>query len=176
MLITCVRSCSLSWVEWLYVSGYALKYIAPLFPISTQNVHVSRDKGDTYKLQLSSPISSVGWFGFNGNWTTRGYANSRIANSRTGRLADWTSRVLVQFASWLVRELSSPRVDQSARCPVRELAIRELAYPRVVQLPLQLYVSISRTVCEILSLIYENLKVSSGPELTPFGGTLSCLA
>jgi len=34
-----------------------------------------------------------------------------------------------------VRELSSPRVDQSARCPVRELAIRELAYPRVVQLP-----------------------------------------
>jgi len=30
-----------------------------------------------------------------------------------------------------VRELSSPRVDQSARCPVRELA-----YPRVVQLPL----------------------------------------
>ena len=43
-----------------------------------------------------------------GYWTTRGYANSRIANSRTGRLADWTSS-----------------------CPVRELA-----YPRVVQLPL----------------------------------------
>jgi len=35
-----------------------------------------------------------------------------------------------------VCELSSPRVDQSARCPVRELAIHELAYPRVVQLPL----------------------------------------
>ena len=34
-----------------------------------------------------------------------------------------------------MHELSSPRVDQSARCPVRELAIRELAYPRVVQLP-----------------------------------------
>jgi len=32
--------------------------------------------------------------------------------------------------------LSSPRVDQSARCSVGELAIRELAYPRVVQLPL----------------------------------------
>jgi len=31
-----------------------------------------------------------------------------------------------------VREFSSPRVDQSARCPVRELA-----YPRVVQLPLR---------------------------------------
>jgi len=33
------------------------------------------------------------------------------------------------------RELSSLRVDQSARCPVRELAILELAYLRVVQLP-----------------------------------------
>jgi len=37
-----------------------------------------------------------------------------------------------------VRELSSPQVDQSARCPVRELAIRELAYPRVVHLPYKL--------------------------------------
>jgi len=41
-----------------------------------------------------------------------------------------------------VRELSSPRVDQSARCPVRELAIRELAYPRVVQLPLRRLVEV----------------------------------
>ena len=30
-----------------------------------------------------------------------------------------------------------PRVVQSTTCPVRELAIRELAYPRVVQLPYQ---------------------------------------
>jgi len=82
-----------------------------------------------------------------GYWTTRGYANSRIANSRTGQLADWTSRGLVnsrtgQVADWTTRgwhrrlcvlsfpfwrhlwdrELSSPRVDQSARCPVRELS------------------------------------------------------
>ena len=135
-----------------------------------------------------------------GYWTTRGYANSRIANSRTGQVAHWTTRGyrlcghkvtyaityarksinkwlnsniqfhfimqhfnmiqcrvlchnllktttttgdvrelpsprLVQAASWLVRELSSPLVDQSAICPVRELAIRELAYPGVVQLP-----------------------------------------
>ena len=46
----------------------------------------------------------------------------------------WHPRV-VKSATCLVRELSSPRVDQSARYPVRELAIRELAYPRVVQLP-----------------------------------------
>jgi len=93
-----------------------------------------------------------------GYWTTRGYANSRIANSRTGHLEDWSTRGLVnsrtgQVADWTTRgchrrlcvlsfrsfgsmrdrELSSPRVDQSARCPVRELA-----YPRVVQLPLHL--------------------------------------
>ena len=28
------------------------------------------------------------------NWTTRGYANSRNANSRTGHLADWSTRGL----------------------------------------------------------------------------------
>jgi len=28
------------------------------------------------------------------NWTTRGYANPRIANSRTGHLADWSTRGL----------------------------------------------------------------------------------
>jgi len=27
-----------------------------------------------------------------GYWTTHGYTNSRIANSQTGRLADWTTR------------------------------------------------------------------------------------
>ena len=61
-----------------------------------------------------------------GNWTTRGYANSRIANSRTGQVADWTTRGLadaakrtktkhakspVASASCSVRDLSSPRVD-----------------------------------------------------------------
>jgi len=45
-----------------------------------------------------------------------------------------------------VRELSSPRVDQSARCPVRELAVRELAYPRVVQLPVLLVCPYGRTI------------------------------
>jgi len=45
-----------------------------------------------------------------------------------------------------MHELSSPRVDQSARCPVRELAIRELAYLRVVQLPSSLTPVKSRMV------------------------------
>ena len=30
-------------------------------------------------------------------------------------------------------------IRETARCPVRELAIRELAYPRVVQLPADLH-------------------------------------
>ena len=82
------------------------------------------------------------------DWSTRG-----LDNSRTSQLADWTTRGLadaakkgklstqsrrrhprvVQSASCLVRELTSPRDVQSATRPVRELAIRELAYPRVVQ-------------------------------------------
>ena len=70
------------------------------------------------------------------DWSTRG-----LDNSRTGQVPDWTTRGchrrlcvlsfarprVVQSSSWLVRELSSPQVDQSARCPVRELAIRELS-------------------------------------------------
>jgi len=80
-----------------------------------------------------------------GYWTTRGYANSR-----TGRLADWSTRVLDKSRTGqladaigdfaflvfvLLAASASPRVVESATCPVRELAIRELAYPRVVQLP-----------------------------------------
>ena len=48
---------------------------------------------------------------------------------------------LVQSTSWLVRELSSPLVDQSSRCPFSELVVSELAYPRVIQL-LSLYVHV----------------------------------
>jgi len=60
-----------------------------------------------------------------GYWTTRGYANSR-----TGRLADWTSRgchrrlCVLSFRSF-------GGICEIASCPVRELA-----YPRVVQLPM----------------------------------------
>jgi len=79
------------------------------------------------------------------DWTSRG-----LDKSRTGQLEDATGDFVclvfvllaasvrprvVQSATSPVCELTSARVDQSARCPVRELAIRELAYPRVVQLP-----------------------------------------
>ena len=82
-----------------------------------------------------------------GNWTTRGYANSRIANSQTGHLADWSTRRLdnsrtSQLADWTSRGLDNlrsrrccqkgklttqsrrwhPRVVQSATCPVCELS------------------------------------------------------
>jgi len=40
-----------------------------------------------------------------------------------------------------------PRVVQSATCPVRELAIRELAYPRVVQLPLMTQLTNGQQAC-----------------------------
>jgi len=51
-----------------------------------------------------------------GNWTTRGYANSRIANSRTGHLADWsTSRLdnsqTRQLVDWTSRGLDNSRMS-----------------------------------------------------------------
>jgi len=64
------------------------------------------------------------------DWTTSG-----LDISRTGQLADATG----DFACLvfvLLAASARPRVVQSATCPVRELAVRELAYPRVVQLPL----------------------------------------
>jgi len=88
-----------------------------------------------------------------GYWTTRGYANSRIANSRTGHLVDWSTRGLVnsrtrQLAYWTSRGLDNsrsrrcrqkgklstksrrwhPRVVQSATC-----LVRALTSPRDVQ-------------------------------------------
>jgi len=38
------------------------------------------------------------WYAIDSNWTTRRYANSGIANSRTGELANWTTHSLVDAA------------------------------------------------------------------------------
>ena len=68
-----------------------------------------------------------------GYWTTRGYANSWIANSRTGRLADWSTRGLDnsrtgQVADWTTRGChrrlymlsfgSFGGICETASCPV----------------------------------------------------------
>ena len=82
------------------------------------------------------------------DWSTRG-----LDNSRTSQLADWTSRGLDNSRSCRCRQTGKlstqsrrwhPRVVQSATCPVRELSsprvdqsvsrlVCKLAYPRVVQ-------------------------------------------
>ena len=49
-------------------------------------------------MRESSPCTLAIAGTLNGNWTTRGYANSRIANSRTGQVADWTTRDLADAA------------------------------------------------------------------------------
>jgi len=68
------------------------------------------------------------------DWSTRG-----LDNSRTGQVADWTIRgchrrlCVLSFPFWRHlrdRELSSRRVDQSARCPVRELSRYQLTHVR----------------------------------------------
>ena len=64
---------------------------------------------------------------------------------------------LVQYASCPVHDLSSPRDVQSASRPVRELAICELAYPRVVHLSalqpqttvVRSHIAVADTVCAL---------------------------
>ena len=86
-------------------------------------------------------LLSAAQFGWIGNWTT-GCSNLRIANSRTGHFADWTTRGLadaaertkskhakspVASAICLVRDMSSPRVIQSASWQSASWCIRELS-------------------------------------------------
>jgi len=63
-------------------------------------------------------ISGASWQGY---WTTRGYANSRIANSRTGRLADWATRGCHQWLCVLSFR-SFGGICETASCPVCDLA------------------------------------------------------
>jgi len=70
-----------------------------------------------------------------GYWTTCGYANSRIANSRTGRLADWTTRILDKLRTGQLADVTGDFAclvfvllvaSKTASCPVRDLS-----FPRV---------------------------------------------
>ena len=70
----------------------------------------------------------------------RGYNYAiKTASTTVGGIRETASRGLynsprvVQSATCPVRQLTS----HEPRCPIRELAIRELAYPRVVQLPVK---------------------------------------
>jgi len=55
--------------------------------------------------------------------------------NRAIKTTSTTAGCIREITSCPVHDLSSPRVDQSVRCAVCELAIRELAHLRVVQLP-----------------------------------------
>ena len=74
------------------------------------------------------------------NWTTRGYANSWIANSRTGYLADWSTRGLdksrtgqlaVSHAAKRTKTKHAKSMVASASCPVRESSSPRVGNPRV---------------------------------------------
>jgi len=54
--------------------------------------------------------------------------------SQSVETGDWTDDG-IGLLHVIPYTVTRPRVVQSATCPVREFAIRELAYPRVVQLP-----------------------------------------
>jgi len=95
----------------------------------------------SFLYQRTSPYCPVGY------WTTRGYANSR-----TGQLANVTGDFACLVFVLLVAS-ARPQVVQSANCPVRQLAIRELAYPRVVQLPIKLATRIGRTLIYVHRIV-----------------------
>jgi len=76
-------------------------------------------------------------YSLHGYWTTRGYANSRTAKSRTGRLADWSTPGLDnsrtgQVADWTTRRChqrlcvlsfrSFGGICETASCPVHNLS------------------------------------------------------
>jgi len=67
--------------------------------------------------------------------THHGYRATRGCHRRLCVLSFRSFGGICETATCPVHEMTSARVDQSARCPVRQLAIRKLAYPRVVQLP-----------------------------------------
>jgi len=123
-------------------------YVCISLPDQTSSVPiwVTGQLSDTPTRRLPTRRLDDSRTGHLADWSTHG-----LDNSRTGQVADWTTRGchrrlcmlsfryfggICETASCPVRDLSSPRVDQSARCPVRELPIREFAYPQVVQLPL----------------------------------------
>jgi len=60
-----------------------------------------------------------------GNWTTRGYANSRTGQLAVSQMQPKERKLSTQSRPW------HPRVDQSARCPVRELSSPRVGSPRV---------------------------------------------
>ena len=72
-----------------------------------------------------------------GNWTTR-----RYANSRTGQVTDWTTRGLADAAKRTKTKHAKSPVA-SASCPVRELAIRELAHQRSASCPVTQFIAIA---------------------------------
>ena len=88
------------------------RYINPLLLDAFGIVHFLPEQKRSKIARLSPLPKRCGY------WTTRGYANSRIANSRTGRLADWTSRRLVnsrtrQLAYWTSRGLDNSRMPSA---------------------------------------------------------------
>ena len=86
--------------------------------IRTKNRPIKLEKADKRYMEHNGMYSLYLGYDTYGNWTTRGYTNSRIANSRTGHLADWSTRALdnsrtSQLADWTSRGLDNSR---SHRC------------------------------------------------------------
>ena len=99
-LLTLVRAMVVSKVDYCNsvlagVSAHLLDRLQSVLNADARLIFFSARKSERIISPYSaSPLlSELHWLRVpEGKWTTRGYANSRTANSRTGHLADWSTR------------------------------------------------------------------------------------
>jgi len=117
-------------------------YSVPTYPMSDATIKRSSQRNATQRKTTQSAARHR----IHGNWTTRGYTNSRITNSRTGHLADWstsgldksrTGQLVVSQMPLKERKLSTqsrwwhPRVVQSVSWRIRELSSNRIHVSRL---------------------------------------------
>jgi len=114
-------------------------------PMLLYSMQCSINDSDWVLFVVNGQVNTISGV-FTGYWTTRGYANSRIANSQTGHLASWSTRRLDnlctgQVADWTTRGCqrrlcvlsfrSFSGIRETASCPVCDLSSPRVGNPRV---------------------------------------------
>ena len=79
------------------------KVLASSYAKTAATMRDSNCQAETRAIQYRNAI---------GNWRTRGYANLRIANSRTGHLADWSTHALVNSRTGQLAVSQMPPKEQ----------------------------------------------------------------
>jgi len=175
---------------WFYVSLSLTTIVGSWYLCVVRHARgIFRETDDTTTQNVDNnrPYYFVPGRGAKGHWTTRGYRlcghteSSLFKYARTKTLINglttifncisllstsiWHNDVFyVHIIIYLKLQLLSAT---SARCPVRELAIRELAFPRVVQLPCEVLRWACLYVCLFAGISQQELRRCSDGR--PFG-------